>query len=351
MIFLYLVVPALLLIPLPERGSAAAPQGFFADHMKPERILPVKGFFVLLVFFRHAGSYLNLSEAARDTLFLRIDRGLDQLIVTMFLFYSGFGLYDSIQRKGQSYLRSFPRKRLLRIWLRFVFCVCLFLVYAVVAGQHYPLRQILLSMIGWDHIGNSNWYMFVTFCLYILLWLVFRFAKRKDAAVTLAVFSAAALLLIIVLAVTKPKLYWWYNTIPCFVLGMWYRRFRAQTDRAVQRSGRRYWCCVLTAALFCGGFLTDYYVTGQTVLFMIGAVLFTLLILLLTMKIRVRSRTLAFFGRHMFSIYMLQRLSFLLLSGFSLHPYVYFLLSFLLTVGMALAADLFFAHTEQRLFA
>ena len=89
----------------------------------------VKGFFLLFVFVRHFIQYKTpFSSTWYDTIGLKINSQLGQLIVTMFLFYSGYGIMESIKRKGNEYVNSIPKKRILPTWLHFAFAVSIFAV-------------------------------------------------------------------------------------------------------------------------------------------------------------------------------------------------------------------------------
>ena len=48
-----------------------------------------------------------------DSVGVKFITKLEQLMVTMFLFYSGYGVMESIKRKGDDYIKSFPKKRIL----------------------------------------------------------------------------------------------------------------------------------------------------------------------------------------------------------------------------------------------
>ncbi len=79
--------------------------------LSPEQTTVIKGIFVLLVFASHVGQYLSL-DAADGILthaYLVIRTKLGQMIVVPFLFYSGYGIRCSIDRKGEPYLRAFPK--------------------------------------------------------------------------------------------------------------------------------------------------------------------------------------------------------------------------------------------------
>lgn len=346
MIVFYLILFVLLIIPLPEIKSANKGGGYHEDYLKPNQTLPIKGIFVILVFFRHSVNYLNYSESILDKAFLKIDSLSSQLIVSAFLFYSGFGIYESIKTKGSKYIKDLPRKRLFKTWSHFAVCVLLFILYDIVANKIYPIKTILLSFVGWESIGNSNWYMFVTFSLYILLYIAFRAFSDVSTTTPFVIFNLVCIVFIIVLYfVTTGE--WWYNTIPCFMIGMWYSRYKIVIEKIVQKSGFSYNCTLfIIFSLFSTLYLLYY--KGITILFLIVSPLFSVFLILLTMKIKIRSIVLSYLGKHLFTIYMLQRLSFLMLAGTTDNCYVNFLISFFTTIIMAVVLDEIFLRTSGK---
>ena len=72
--------------------------GFNSDYMSIESTRSIKGLFVIFVFFRHVQQYLVLSDHFLDRLFDLFDGILGQLIVVMFLFYSGYGIIKKIKK-------------------------------------------------------------------------------------------------------------------------------------------------------------------------------------------------------------------------------------------------------------
>ena len=77
----------------------------------------IKGIFIIIVFYSHilpfleeAGvEYSPVLDIPSNTLIHRIG----QLMVVMFLFYSGYGVMESIMKKGNEYVRAIPVKRVL----------------------------------------------------------------------------------------------------------------------------------------------------------------------------------------------------------------------------------------------
>ena len=93
-----------------------------------------------------------------NNLFFTVSALLGQLIVVMFLFYSGYGIYEQVKAKGKSYVRSFLPHRFLPTYASFAICVFFYFVLSLVLRADYPVRQVLLSFIGWESIGNSIQY-------------------------------------------------------------------------------------------------------------------------------------------------------------------------------------------------
>ena len=107
-------------------------KGFFGDFLSIDQCNAIKGVFILTVFIRHSLQYIlrsgYLFTTFPDKLFLQIDRELGQLIVVMFLFYSGFGVMESICKKKMDYVHSMPKRRILTTLLNFDIAIFFFFI-------------------------------------------------------------------------------------------------------------------------------------------------------------------------------------------------------------------------------
>ena len=88
--------------------------------------------------------------------------------MVLFLFYSGYGVMESIIQKGETYIDRFPRHRLLQTLLNFDVAVVCFFFLNLALGIPMSFKQVGFSMIGWESIGNSNWYVFVILYCYLV---------------------------------------------------------------------------------------------------------------------------------------------------------------------------------------
>lgn len=162
-------------------GIGFRSKGFFDDYIGVQQCNAIKGLFILVVFVRHIYPYIIGSgcdmSGRLDGLGLRLDGMIGQLLVVMFLFYSGYGVMESIKRKGSCYVRDIPKHRVLTTMLNFGVAVAAFVLLNLALGIERTWDEILLAFTGWTSVGNSNWYIFVIVLCYLLTY----FAFRKNA--------------------------------------------------------------------------------------------------------------------------------------------------------------------------
>lgn len=330
---LYLAFAVLFLIPFPLfiDGNSKLADGYLTK----DATLPIKGFSVTLVFLSHFYNYAKPLGATADVLYRFMISLTGQSIVTMFLFYSGFGIYESIRTKGSPYVSGFLKKRFLPTWINFAVCVGFYMVYKLIKGEKLYAAKVLPALIGWISIGNSNWFMFVTFVLYILVFVSFIGfinSPKLKSAVPIAIFIALTAVFACILYFTRSS--WWYNTIFCFPLGMLYSYYKKEIDAMLHK---HYGACLMI--LLALTVLFRIASLWQNVIFCAYSAVFSLLVVVITVKIRFRNPLFNWMGKHVFSIYILQRLVFMVLRNRFDNAYVYFIASFAVTLLISALYD------------
>lgn len=312
-------------------------QGFYSDYLSFDTTNAVKGIFIALVFIKHATPYIFKSgyvfdDSLLSRAFLFVNAQVGQWIVAMFLFYSGFGIMESIKKKGISYVHSIPRKRILTTLVNFDIAVALFVVIALLLHKDYSLMVYLLSFTGWESVGNSNWYIFVIMLCYLMAYLCFLTAK--DGAYTMRAIICFFLLCISVLFLSRVKPSWWYDTMLCFGVGIFYSLWREHIEIILQKY---YWLIlfILTIVVVClrsslGGLTYNGY-----------CIIFCILVVMLTMKFRINNSVLIWSGKNLFPLYIYQRVPMIILSSIcggafvSSYPILYTFTCLLITVLFA----------------
>lgn len=336
MILIYLLLLAALCLwkITPAKGA------IHEDYMNIPQTTAIRGVMACLIFCSHLQDYLPFEDPGA-LLYVRIIAAIGQYMVAPFFFFSGYGLVLSY-RKKPNYEQGFLRKRLGLTWFHFAVAVSLFYLLDLALGYVYSPGRYLLSLTGWTDVGNSNWYMFDTFVLYLFMYLAMHMVRRLDQQTSdgrtgRLVVLLTLLTLGLILALSLCKGSWWYNTLLSFAFGGAFVLVKKPfEDFCRSRSG--WWMMLLTAAaalILCrrsGG-----YMAGN-----LAACLFVLLITLVTMKLRIRNPILLWIGKHSFFIYIYMRIPMIFLRHFELLtdvPCLFAAASLILTLALAWAMN------------
>lgn len=306
----------------------------------------VKGIFVFMVFISHFTQYYHMSTAF-DNPYKALKVFLSQLIVVVFLFYSGYGVFESIKRKGSGYIKSFPVNRCLKVLFHFDIAILIFLAFGFAMGKTYKPVKILLSLIGWESVGNSNWFIFVIVVLYLLVFISFSIFKKNNLA---GIIATTLLTVAFIIALAQFKDTYWFDTALCLPAGMWYSYFKDKIEKLVMKNNVTY---LITAAVIVALFFVAYKFKDNIAVSELWAILFALVILIVTMKVKIGNKVLMWLGNHVFSVYILQRLpmtAFSKVEFISSNRYIYFFASLAVTVVISELFDRAMAVIDKKLF-
>ncbi len=341
MIFVLLV---LLLVIFNRLEFAEEGKFFQNEYLNRNTTAAINGIFVVLVIFSHYAQYAHF-EGVYDEPYLLLQKHLNQMIVATFLFYSGYGMMESFKRKGVQYLKRIPTK-FITLLLKFDCAVCVFWILGKILGlQHdYGIKTVLYSFIAWLNLGNSNWYIFVILAEYVLLWIAFQGIRYRDSR---AMYYLSSVLFffftigLIVFLIKKGQAMYWYDTAILLPVGIWYSLGKEKIEKIVMKNDYLFlfWC-----VLSCGIYVVLYFhrfkygVGGYS----LWAISFIVLVLLITMKVKIGNSLLDWFGKHVFSIYILQRIPMITLDYFGCiesHRYISLIIVIVTTALMAVVFD------------
>lgn len=309
---------------------------FNHDYMSKKNTTAINGIFALLVFLSHVSTYIDCS-AMLDSPYLSFKGHIDQLVVATFLFYSGYGMLESIKTKGMSYVKSIPTKRFFKVLYHSWIAVMLYFISSLAIGKNYSVKRVLLSFVFWDNVGNSNWYIFVVLVLYLIVFLSFVLSKGNKY---LGTALTTVLTMCFVLALIKSgKDSWWYNTAILLPVGMCFSLAKDLFDKIVMKNDAVYFS-VAAVSVFLYVLLSKY--STSIIFYSMRGVVFLALILLLTMKVKIGNNILQWFGAHVFSFYILQRLPMRVFKtlGLADSKYIFVVLCFAATVFLSYFFDM-----------
>ena len=304
-------------------------KNYFDDYLSREKTAAINGIFVLLVFYRHYSGYADTLGGKYDNLTIALDAFMGQMIVVPFLFFSGYGIMRQICQRGNEYINSIPKDRILKVWSRYA--VAVFLVVDICIGNYYNPLRVLGAFFAWTDIGNSNWYIFAILMLYIFTYISFKIVNNKICSIVLLV-CMCVIYIIGLLYSGNGRHY--YNTILTYPAGMVYALTRDSIEKNLQKSNLRYFLgnllldlffcflCLIRLGIFNQGhwYYNDYF-------WQLFSIVFILVIVFISMKVSVNNRLLQFLGKYTFEIYILQRIPLMLFSKVIYNKYILFLVS------------------------
>ena len=310
-------------------------EGYHLDYLSKEKTNSIKGIFILLIVLIHSNQYIisngygftNLG----DGFYLWFFGHMSQLVVAMFLFYSGYGVSESFKMKGYAYAKSIPVHRILATLLNFDVAVVVFIVVCFLLSKPLSFSKCFLSLTGWETVGNSNWYIFVILLCYFYSYIAFQLKKNKPRERVL-ILSLLCLLSVILLSQFKEG--WWYGTILCYPAGFVFSTYRIEI---IQR--KYYWCVLLLCVLTF--FLLSFLPLDPFGLrYNLESVVFAFLVIQLTLKVGINNKPLQWMGKNLFPVYIYMRLPMMIFDDqtprfVSAQPAMFIMVSFVVTLVIA----------------
>ena len=275
----------------------------------------INGYFIFLVFLSHLRSYIDSANYIfLDKGFLIVMSFLRQLVVVTFLFYSGYGIMESIKRKGPVYVFDLPFRRLAPFLLDVLLALFVFIAARVINGNGLPsLSRMLLSIVGWNSIGNSNWYIFAILSLWIITYISFRLAPRESQrylALSLVSILTLGYCLIMMREGVGTR---FYNTVFCYPAGM----LLSLTKEPIERLFSHYKMTIfprilVLAVLFTVFLLLHYNIKSRGLKYNVQAIVFALLISYCSTFTTHISKPLVWAGKNLFFLFIYQRIPMML---------------------------------------
>lgn len=314
----------------------ASGESYITDYMSVDKTMAIKGIFIIIVFFSHFNSYVDFTSAG-DTLYFNEFSKIGQRMVTMFMFYSGYGVMESIKKKQMSYVKKIPVQRFCGTLFRFDIAILIFLVIYIARGFVPTVKQVILSFIGWDSVGNSNWYIFAILVCYAITYVAFMVFKDKGKYFPAAIaITLGAMAYIVVLGGFGLKDAYWFDTILLYPCGIFWSLLGDKIAKLINKNDTIWLGCFVVSVA--SAYVTWQFKNSSLVFNLLGNMLFALAVVLFTMRVSLNNKILRWCGKNLFGLYILQRVPMLIfretgLSQFNI--YLYFVVCLVVTVIIA----------------
>lgn len=190
----------------------------------------IQGFLAVCIMFHHIGQKTCASWLFPPT---RIQQGLGffvplgYIMVAVFLFFNGYGVYKSFHAK-ENYLKGFMKKRILPVVLALYSTTVIFFIARILVGEKMDATKTWQYLTSIKLCNPNTWYVIVLPFFYLFFYLAFRFIKKDGLAVA-AVFGLVLLYMLEATRLDHNDYWirgeWWYNCVILFPMGILFAKY------------------------------------------------------------------------------------------------------------------------------
>lgn len=242
----YVALPVILLW-----GAKFSGKRFNDGFLSLEQTKAIQGFLAICIMLHHIAQKTCASWIQPQT---RIVHGLDMfvpigyLLVSIFLFFNGYGVYKSYHTK-ENYLDGFIKKRILPVVLALYTTTVIFFIARLLVGEKMDAKQVVLYLTSIQLCNPNTWYVIVLPFFYLAFYFSFKFIKKDG----LAVLPTTAFVVLYMLLGTRIdhndywiRGEWWYNCVFLFPVGIIFAKFE---DKIIPHLKKHYWVYLVAALL------------------------------------------------------------------------------------------------------
>lgn len=274
-----------------------------------------RGFFAVVVIFHH------LALRTESGIAFRYFTTVGFLAVSFFFFVSGYGLQKSYITKSEQYRKGFLQKRIPAILIPYLFITFLYWLINLTEGVSYSLNDIFVSIINGDPIASNSWYIINILLFYIAFWLIMLICNNQH---TIMIYLGIIWYVFYILLCIKMEYGdWWYKSTPLLIIGMCWAVYEDKILAVLNKS------FAVIAPVIIISFLVFYLIYlyygkidflrnipyFSTVVAFPTAILFSLSIVMFSLKVQIGNRILGFLGEMSLELYLSQGLFITLLRG------------------------------------
>ena len=296
--------------------------------MSREQTKALLGFCSVVIMFHHMSQKTCASWLPDDVTVHGLDGFLNigYLTVALFFFCSGYGIFKSYKTK-EHYFENFFINRAFPILLMGFMSGTLFFTARSLKDVPFSFRTII-SIGGPSMLNEYGWYVIMILALYYLFYLGFYRAKKDIGGIIVVAAGTLALMVFCDYFIYGT---WWYNTLHLFLIGI---IFAANEEKIIAVLKKKYLLilCVGIIVTVIGFLLGNYLnqicdLLGKTYVYGVGrwisfggqavsGVSFTIVVMMLGMKIRIGNFLLDILGKMTLETYLVHGL-FVQLFGYS----------------------------------
>ena len=189
----------------------------------------LKGIMAVIVVISHV--YTSSSFQANSSIIEFVFGSLAGYVpVSVFFFLSGYGAMCSFNKKGEQYIRLFPRNRMLPLYLISLVMIAVYSLLNLIIHKNFSTILFLKSLTLGGTVIKYGWYLQTILVLYLVFWLCFSLKIKCNKRICLFCVSVMVLYVIAFVLDVEPTL---YATAPTMLMGVLWAVLADKIDRLI----------------------------------------------------------------------------------------------------------------------
>lgn len=272
------------------------------EYLSLETTKYYRGFFALVIVFHH------LSQKTISGLIFPYFSYAGYLAVSLFFFFSGYGLQKSYITKAESYRKGFLINRIPGVLLPYLVFVGIYWITSAIGGNVYTVPDIMRSIINGKPFVTYSWFIIHIIVFYFFYWIFMTTCGKHYQRIILL--GCVWYILWVFFCILLDYNIWWYNSSHLLIIGMVWATY----EKRIRSFFRCYYFVVAPIVWFAFfvlfilqdriNMLFHMRFASTLLLSLMLTVLFTISVILLSMKIKIGNRVLGFLGVISLEIYL-----------------------------------------------
>lgn len=276
--------------------------GFHDGYLSIQTTSCWRGILCVIVIFSH------LAQTTSGGFLFQRFHSAGYLAVSIFFFYSGFGLMKK-HIHDPHYQEGFLKRRLVPLLVPYAIVTAVYwLVYTLTGAIYTPKVLLYTTFVQGSGLVAYAWYIHVIVLYYVAFWALMKLFPRSNAGILWGSFLVYVLHVALCRKIGYATV--WYNTAFLPVFGMIWARWEEPLTAFLKK---HYLPVFLAAAAgFLGASLVQKIPVALVQLVAyptLRGILFCILVMLFSMKFQVGNPVLCFLGKYSMGMYLFHQLT------------------------------------------
>ncbi|MCD7825544.1 MAG: acyltransferase family protein, partial [Clostridiaceae bacterium] len=274
-----------------------------SEYLSIETTTSLRGIFALVIVLHH------MSEITQGGRLFCLLVHAGYLVVSVFFFFSGYGLMTGLLKKGNEYLSVFWIKRILYIFTIYFIITIMYVAEYSLLGKSYSPLQIFMSFFNGAPIAANSWYMIIQILYYIFFWISFKCCNHRYWLGILILLILQFIQTLILILLQYPAI--WYMSGFAFSVGVFWAFKKDEIDQLLTLHFFKIMLIVISLFLIFTGLplILEYIYEEQgfarICCRILSTSLFSILVAITGRKIRFKFKIWMFLGKISLEIYLI----------------------------------------------